>query len=413
MASFSREKDRLPPRVFWQDEGSSAMLSPASETELATMVKDAKGPLRVVGGGTRSIGAVTTGEVLSCASMVGIELYDPGALTLVAKAGTPLEDIEAALEAEGQMLAFEPADMRALLGREGASTIGGVVAANASGPRRLQAGACRDALLGVRFVDGRGEVLKNGGRVMKNVTGYDLVKLMAGSFGTLGVISEVALKVLPRLQGATVVVRDADALDVMTKAMMSPFEISGAAYVPGEAVYLRLEGLEVSVQYRAEKLRALLDGLGAVDVIEDGAASAALWRRLRAVTDFAEGSAAVWRVSMKPSDLMSRLVPALGSGLDVQYDWAGGLAWLRLSEGADDAQIVRTHETIQAGVAAHGGGHGTLFKAPGRVQARLSTFQPEAPGVALLSRGLRAKFDPKGLLNPGLMENRATVEAGA
>lgn len=379
------------------------MLSPASEAELAEMVAAASGPLRVVGGGTRSIGVAGAGEVLSLSDMIGIEMYDPGALTLVVKAGTALDDIEAALAAENQMLAFEPTDMRALLGRDGASTIGGVVAANASGPRRLQAGACRDSLLGVRFVDGRGDVLKNGGRVMKNVTGYDLVKLMAGSYGTLGVISEVALKVLPKLNGATVVVRDADALEVMTQAMMSPFEISGAAAVPGVGVFLRLEGLEVSVEYRVEKLRALLGGLGDVEVISDPDASAALWTRLRDVTDFANGSSAVWRVSMKPSDLMSRLVPALGSGLDVQYDWAGGLAWMRMAEGAEDAQVVAMHAAIQGGVVTHGGGHATLFKAPEAVLRQVSAFQPEAKGVAMLTNGLRTKFDPRAILNPGLM----------
>ncbi|MBY4894768.1 FAD-binding protein [Rhodobacteraceae bacterium N5(2021)] len=378
-------------------------MSPANEAELSDAVAGASGALRVVGGGTRSIGAARAGEVLSLSELVGIEMYDPGALTLVAKAGTPLDDIEAALSAEGQMLAFEPTDMRALLGRDGASTIGGVVAANASGPRRLQAGACRDSLLGVRFVDGRGDVLKNGGRVMKNVTGYDLVKLMAGSYGTLGVMSEVALKVLPKLDGATVVVRDADALEVMTQAMMSPFEVSGAAAIPGEGVFLRLEGLEVSVQYRTEKLRALLGKLGEIEVISDPAQSAALWRRLRDVTDFADGTSAVWRVSMKPSDLMSGLMPALGGGLDVQYDWAGGLAWLRMGTGIDDAQIVEMHEAIQTGVTAHGGGHATLFKAPDAVLSRVIPFQPETPGVALLAKGLRAKFDPRAILNPGLM----------
>nr|WP_044007248.1 FAD-binding protein [Jannaschia sp. CCS1] len=378
-------------------------MSPASEAELAGLVKGAQGPLRVVGGGTRSIGGVGPGEVLSLSDMVGIEMYDPGAMTLVAKAGTPLEDIEAALAAENQMLAFEPADMRALLGRDGASTIGGVVAANAAGPRRLQAGACRDALLGVRFVDGRGEILKNGGRVMKNVTGYDLVKLMAGSYGTLGVISEVALRVLPKLNGATLTVRGGDALAIMTEAMMSPFDVSGAAAVPGEGTFLRLEGLEVSVQYRVEQLSALLGKMGVVEVISDPDASAALWTRLRDVTDFADGTSAVWRVSMKPSDLMTRRVPDLGGDLDVQYDWAGGLAWMRMADGAEDAQIVERHGAIQAAVTANGGGHATLFKAPDAVHAHVCAFQPEPPGVAALSKGLRVQFDPRGILNPGLM----------
>lgn len=386
------------------------MLSPANETELSEAVAGAAGPLRIVGGGTRSIGSPDAGEVLSLAGLTGITLYEPGALTIVAGAGTPLADVEAALAAEGQRLPFEPANMGALLGREGASTIGGVVAANAAGPRRMQAGACRDSLIGVRFVDGAGTVLKNGGRVMKNVTGYDLVKLMAGSWGTLGVMSEVAFKVLPKLDGATVIVRDAsDALAVMTRAMTSPFEVSGAAYVPGEGVFLRLEGLETSVAYRITQVSALMENLGTVEVIDDPAASAAVWVRLRDVADFTEGSAAVWRVSMKPSDLMERLTPALpgAADLDMQFDWAGGLAWIRLRAGAPDARIIEVHGAIQSGVVAHGGGHATLFKAPDAVSRQVSVFQPEPTGVAALSRGLRQRFDPKNILNPGLMQQGA------
>ena len=169
------------------------MISISSERELAAAVRGAAGALRIVGGGTRGIGKPVAGQVLSVAGMSGIELYEPGALTIVAQAGTPLAEVEAALAAENQRLPFEPMDHRGLLGSEGAPTIGGVVAANVSGPRRVMAGACRDCLIGVRFVDGRGDVIKNGGRVMKNVTGYDLVKLMAGSWGTLGVLSEVAI----------------------------------------------------------------------------------------------------------------------------------------------------------------------------------------------------------------------------
>ncbi|UWQ97427.1 FAD-binding protein [Rhodobacteraceae bacterium M385] len=378
-------------------------MTPRNEAELSEAVAGAAGPLRIVGGGTRAIGRVPDAEVLSLQAMSGIEMYDPGALTLVAKAGTPLEEIEAALAAEGQMLAFEPSDMRALLGREGRSTIGGVVAANASGPRRLQAGACRDALLGVRFVDGRGEVLKNGGRVMKNVTGYDLVKLMAGSFGTLGVLSEVALKVLPRLNGATVIVRGGAPLAVMTSAMMSPFDVSGAAAVPGEGTFLRVEGLEVSVRYRCDQLRDLLGAMGEVEVIADSTSSAALWKRLGDVTDFAGDASAVWRISMKPSDLMGRLMPSISDALDVQFDWAGGLAWARMAAGAEDAEVTAMHARLQADVAAHGGGHATLFKAHDAVLAQVSIFQPEPHGLAQLSQGLRAKFDPHGILNPGLM----------
>jgi len=169
------------------------MVSPKTEADLSEAIASAKGPLRIIGGGTRPIGKQVAGQGLSVAGLLGIHLYEPGALTLVAATGTPLAEINATLDAENQRLAFEPMDHRGLLGSSGTSTIGGVVAANISGPRRLQVGACRDFLLGVRFVDGTGTVLKNGGRVMKNVTGYDLVKLLAGSFGTLGVMSEVAL----------------------------------------------------------------------------------------------------------------------------------------------------------------------------------------------------------------------------
>ncbi|MEM7711725.1 MAG: FAD-binding protein, partial [Pseudomonadota bacterium] len=170
-------------------------MRPETEAELAEIVRGANAPLSVRGGGTRHVPAA--GEPLTVSGLTGITLYEPGALTLVARAGTPVAEVEAALAAEGQRLPFEPMDHRGLLGTEGAPTIGGAVAMNVSGPRRVQAGACRDSLIGVRFVDGEGTVVKNGGRVMKNVTGYDLVKLLAGSRGSLGVLTEVSFKVLP------------------------------------------------------------------------------------------------------------------------------------------------------------------------------------------------------------------------
>lgn len=378
------------------------MLSPVSEAELAEMVADASAPLRVVGGGTRSLGGSAAGEVLSIAAMSGVELYEPGALTLVVKAGTPLSEVEAMLAKEGQGLPFEPPHLAAVMGRDGASTIGGVVAANASGPRRFQAGACRDALLGVRFVDGSGTVLKNGGRVMKNVTGYDLVKLMAGSWGTLGVLSEVAFKVLPRLGSGSLAVRvssDAAALDAMTKAVTSPFDLTGAAYVPGEAVYLRVEGLEASVAYRLDQLATLIGG--EIERIDDPAASAALWARLRDVSDFVEGTAALWRVSLLPSHMIDLLQSLGETGIAFEHrlDWAGGLAWLRLSDGAE-VEAFHAHLQDQCRKT---GGHATLVKAADTVMQRVSAFQPEAPGLAKLSAGLRANFDPRGILNPGLM----------
>ncbi len=253
---------------------------PADERELAEAVAGAAGALSIRGGGTR--GMTGEGALLTTSGIAGITLYEPGALTLVARAGTPVGEIEETLAAENQMLAFEPMDHRALLGTEGEPTIGGVVAANVSGPRRVQAGAARDVLLGVRFVDGRGTVVKNGGRVMKNVTGYDLARLMCGARGTLGVLTEVSLKVLPRPETqATVVLSGldvAEASGAMAAALASPFSISGAAWTGGD-VFLRIEGMAASVAYREGRVAGMFPGHEAR--VLQGEESAALWRGIR------------------------------------------------------------------------------------------------------------------------------------
>ncbi len=370
-------------------------MRPGSEAELAEAVRGAAGPLVVRGGGTRGVGRPVTGEVLETSGVAGITLYEPGALTLVAGAGTPMAEIEAALAAERQRLPFEPGDMRGLLGTSGESTIGGVVAANASGPRRVQAGACRDSLIGVRFVDGAGNVVKNGGRVMKNVTGYDLVKLMAGSWGTLGVLSEVSFKVLPvPATQATVLVRGValtDAAAAMAAAVGSPFEVSGAAWSEADGVMLRIEGFAASVSYRAGRLRELLRRFGEIEVEGDAEAVAARWRAVRDVGAFAGRVGDVWRVSVKPSDaagIVARMGPEA-----VLLDWAGGLIWALVATGTD----------LRARIGAFQG-HATLMRAAPEVRARIAPFQPEAAAVAALAAGLRAKFDPRGILNPGLMD---------
>ena len=373
-------------------------MTPRTEDELAEMVRAANAPLRIEGGGTRGMAARGEGEALSTAGLSGISLYEPGALTLVAQAGTPLAEVEQALAKEGQRLAFEPMDHRGLLGSAGTPTIGGVVAGNVSGPRRIQLGACRDFLLGVRFVDGGGRVVKNGGRVMKNVTGYDLVKLMAGSHGTLGVLTEVSLKVLPAPAATGMLVceglEDAPAVAALSAALGSPYEVTGAAHVPGPdggaaRTMIRIEGFPNSVGYRLEELRKLLTAHGDFAPQSDPETVLSAWEAVRDVRDFAEASGNVWRLSVKPSDAPG-IVASL-NGVQAIYDWGGGLVWLRVPEGFDDARI-------RAAVDARGG-HATLV----RGRSNLPAFHPAAGPTAALEAGLRARFDPRGRLNPGLM----------
>ena len=368
------------------------MHSPKSEAELAEVIAGATAPFSVQGGGTR--GFSVAGEVLSTRGLSGVALYEPGSLTLVAKAGTPIAEIETLLASEGQRMAFEPADLRGMLMAKGEPTIGGAFAANSSGPRRIQGGAARDYLLGVRFVDGRGQLVKNGGRVMKNVTGYDLVKLLAGSYGTLGVLSEVSLKVLPIPEAmVTLSVCVADlglAVGAMSVALGSPYDVTGAAYDPAAGlVHIRLEGFAPSVAYRVQKLTADLSGFGAVTA-QEGAET--LWRGIRDVAAFEGRAGDVWRISIKPSDA-PLLAPMLQAEA-LQFDWGGGLIWALCAPGLD----VRA-SLAQAGVA----GHATLLRAGEETKAVLGRFQPQIQPLEAISEGLRRRFDPRGLLNPGLM----------
>ncbi len=379
------------------------MMRPGTEAELADMVAAAAGPLRIRGGGTRDLGRPVTGALLETGGLSGIVHYEPGAMTLVVRAGTPLAEVEEALAAEGQRLPFEPMDHRPLLGTEGAPTIGGVVAGNVSGPRRVAVGAARDFLLGVRFVDGAGQIVANGGRVMKNVTGYDLVKLLAGSWGTLGVLTEVALKVLARpASEATLIARglapDA-AVAALSAALTSPFDITGAAHLDTGSTpetRVRIEGLPASVAYRQDALRS--GPLAGWDLAE-GADSAALWEEVRDVRLLADQPGAVWHLSVKPSDgpVVTAALRAQGLGGPALYDWGGGRIWLLVPETGDAGATA-----IRAEVTARGG-HATLVRASEATRAAVAPFPPQMNGVAALETALRRKFDPRGILNPGLM----------
>ncbi|MDX3925677.1 MAG: FAD-binding protein [Shinella sp.] len=373
-------------------------------------------PLDIRGGGTRPVGRpVPASDVLSSRGLSGIVTYNPAEMTMTAKAGTPLAEIEEAIGERRQMLSFEPPDLRAVLGTAGKPTIGGVFAANASGPRRFVAGAARDSLLGLRFVNGRGEIVKSGGRVMKNVTGLDLVKLLAGSYGTLAFITEVTFRLLPVPETARTIVisnlNDAQAAAAMATAMSMSVEVSGAAHLPesvrgrfiagrlpeGAATALRLEGLAASVAVRAEKLRAAMAAFGAVLELE-AEETAALWREIRDVKAYADGTQRpLWRVSVAPV-MGHQLVAALRleAGVDAFYDWQGGLVWLRM-EADPEAGLIRRY------IKALGGGHATLMRATGEARAATPVFEPQADAVAALSARIKEKFDPSGIFSPGRM----------
>ncbi|MFZ9132299.1 MAG: FAD-binding protein [Gemmobacter sp.] len=359
-------------------------MRPTSEAELSEIIAGRNAPLWLAGGGTR-IAPPPGAEVLDTTGLAGIQLYEPGSLTLVAGAGTPIAEVEAVLASAGQRLAFEPPDLGPLLGLRGASTIGGVVASNASGPRRVQAGACRDALIGARFVDGTGAVVKSGGRVMKNVTGLDLARLMAGARGRLGVLTEVAFKVLPvPEQVLTLRVEAADAgaaVAAMARALGTPCEVTGAAWRPGGPVWLRLEGLEGQLRHRAALLGRLLGAAPA----EEKAGGADLWARIRDGADFAGRPGDVWRLALKPSAAPGVLARA--GAEDALIDCGGGLMWLLMAPGTDLRARLGPFEGHARRL--RGGGAGGIADAP-----------PEAPALAALTAGLRARFDPRGLFNP-------------
>ncbi|MGL4240833.1 MAG: glycolate oxidase subunit GlcE [Beijerinckiaceae bacterium] len=383
---------------------------PADEKSVAEIVRaarDRKTPLVIEGGGTKAgFGRpVQAAATLSLKKLSGITLYEPSEMVIGAWAGTPLADVQKALDAKGQMFAFEPPDYSALLGAKGKPTIGAVAACALAGPRRLMAGGARDSLIGVRFVNGRGEIIKNGGRVMKNVTGLDLVKLQAGAFGTLGVLTEVIFRVVPKPPTmATLMLggrSDADGVALLCKAMGTPFEPTGAAHLPagigGETArtLLRIEGFPDQIAYRSGEL---FKRLGKGELVE-GKAHDALWAAVRGASFLAEPHGdAVWRISVPPAK-GAAAAAAIGKARSSRwfFDWSGGLVWLATSADGD-AGAALVHRTAQ-----EAGGHATLIRAPEAVRAAAPVFQTLDPAVQKLQAGLKASFDPDGILNPGRM----------
>ncbi|MEX6506327.1 glycolate oxidase subunit GlcE [Jiella sp. M17.18] len=409
----------------WSKTASAAEISalcpetPEDVRDIVAAAVSAEEPLAIEGTGSkRGLGRpVQAARTLSLAKMSGITLYEPEELVLSARAGTPIAEIAALVDAQGQRLEFEPIDYGPLHGRPaGQGTLGGVIACNLSGPRRLKQGAARDHILGVTAVSGRAEIFKSGGRVVKNVTGYDLSKGLTGSYGTLAVMTDITIKVLPKAETETTLVlrglSDEAAAGAMAAAMGSPAEVSGAAHLPmyvagrvaggalGDepATLIRLEGFGPSVEARSTHLGRALEKVATLDRLE-GEASRAVWADVRDARPFADGTEKpVWRLSVAPTNGHAIVMSLrMAAGIDAFYDWQGGLVWLRMEAGEPEADLVR--ETLRR----FGGGHATLVRAADGVRAATAVFQPQAPALAALSQRLKAQFDPKGVLNPGKM----------
>ncbi|MBX5452459.1 MAG: FAD-binding protein [Acidobacteriia bacterium] len=392
---------------------------PASEEELAALLRaayEAGEPLLVEGNGTKRtmLRPVQAARTLSTRGLSGIRLYAPQELVISAEAGTPFAEIEAKVAEKGQQIIAEPPDLSFLLGSDGPQTLGGVVATNLSGPRRVTAGAMRDHVLGLRAVNGMGEIFHSGGRVLKNVTGLDLCKLLTGSHGTLGVISEVTLKVLPAAErwGTLLLPKLASeqAVAALAEGLGSPYGVSAAAWLPKEAAahvpalawlessaaLLRIENFADSVVYRLGKLRERLAAFGHAELLDD-AASRAAWRAIRdALPLAARPEEAVWRVSVRPSAGPRVLRLASAAGARGFLDWGGGLIWLA---GPATPEL---HAAITSAVKATGG-HWLLMRAPDALRVSVDVIPPEPPTLARLTSAVKSVFDPKGILNPGRM----------
>jgi glycolate oxidase FAD binding subunit len=382
-------------------------------------------PIEIIGHGSkRLIGQpMATNAVLDLSALNAVTAYEPNELIITVQASAPLADVQSLIDSRNQQFAFEPMNPSALLGTPGLGTIGGMVGAGLAGPRRIKAGGARDHLLGAHAVSGFGDSFKAGGKVVKNVTGYDLCKLLAGSWGTLAVMTELTLKVMPRPESErTLVLRGLDAVAAnraMTAALGSPFDVSGAAHLPNSAfrsalsglggfeaerealTLLRLEGITASAAHRAAALAKTLSAYGSAQILED-VASAAAWGSIRDVVPFAAdgalGAWPVWRIVCPPASggaLGETL--ARDTGGDVIYDWGGGLIWAALPP-KPDAQAALVRQRV-----AEASGHAMLIRASEQVRRNVDVFHPQPDGVAGLGERVRVSFDPNNILNRGRM----------
>lgn len=404
----------------------TAVMRPENDEEVTDAVRTAvveSRHLQLAAGGSKAGWGrpMAADTLLDLSALAGCLLYEPDELVLTARPATPMADIAAMLAERRQHLAFEPPDLAPLLdsggGRSsgGDGTLGGAVLCNLAGPRRLKAGGARDHVLGFQAVSGRGERFKSGGRVVKNVTGFDLSKLIAGSFGTLAVVTELTVRALPAPEETSTIVlfglSDAEAGRAMTAALGSPCEVSAASHLPAAvaaesalttagaaATLLRLEGPAPSVAARAEALTRLLADFAAPVVLGAGE-SRLLWQEVRDARFFvAHPDQAVWRLSVPPTagpEVAAHVLDRLAG--HAFFDWGGGLIWLLLQPSADAG------EAVVRNAAAIAGGHATLLRAAAAVRARVPVFQPQPPALAALTRRIKESFDPHRVLNPGRM----------
>ncbi|SDD77949.1 glycolate oxidase FAD binding subunit [Bradyrhizobium brasilense] len=386
--------------------------NPTSEADALAIVAEAaaqRTPLAIQGSATkRAFGRPPQFEsTLSSSQMTKVTLYEPAEFVISAEPGASLSGIVRLLAEHRQELAFEPLDYRPLLGSDGEPTIGAVAAMNLSGPRRIAGGSARDSSLGARFVNGRGEAIKSGGRVMKNVTGLDLVKLMVGAHGTLGFLTEVTFKVVPSPQRVATLclvgLSDRTAIAALSAALGSPYDVSGAAHLPakiggGARTLIRVEGFPDSVEYRLGELRSLLKAFGTAEVLADDTGKD-LWMAIRDATVLAEPrDKAIWRISTAPTkgaDVAARIARTIDARWF--FDWGGGLIWLACSTASAASAATIRAATGQAG------GHATLVRAPEDVRAAVDVFHPPVEAIARLQTGLKASLDPAGIFNPGRM----------
>jgi glycolate oxidase FAD binding subunit len=367
-------------------------LAPRDAVELAEFIRAHPRPLEPVGGASkRSIGRPIDADLLDLSALDGILDYAPDELVLTARAATPLAVVEAALATHSQRLAFEPPDYGPLLGVARAQTLGGVLATNLAGSRRVTAGAARDHFLGFEAVSGRGERFKAGGKVVKNVTGYDLPKLVAGSWGTLVVLTEVTIRVAPQPETETTLIVESEtaecAVELMTQALGSSCDVSSAAFDPRQGVALRLEGFSASVDARATALRTLLNAGGTELARQE---SQVYWARHGGAHALADWPV-VWRISIPPSHA-PRVLASLAAERYL-LDWGGGLIWA--AYGPLDVAQVR---------GAVREGHATLIKAPASARRETCTFSPPPASLAAVYARIKLAFDPDNRLNPGKLD---------